>query len=98
MKTVFKRIGILVVSCFLFAALSSPLSADPGKININTATVNQLLQLQRIGPSYADRIVAYREQNGAFKTPQEIMKVKGIGEKTFEANKDVIVVKDEKLE
>lgn len=61
-------------------------------VNINTASVEQLMQLDRVGANYAQRIVEYREKNGPFKAPEEIMKVKGIGEKTWEANKERIVV------
>ena len=63
------------------------------KININTASVEELVQLDRVGTKYAERIVAYRTENGPFKAPEDIMLVAGIGEKTFEANKDRIVVK-----
>ena len=63
------------------------------KININTANIEELVQLDRVGQKYAERIVAYRDTNGPFKAPEEIMQVAGIGEKTFEANKDRIVVK-----
>ncbi len=62
------------------------------KVNINTASVEQLMTLDRVGASYAERIVAYRETNGPFDKPEDIMKVKGIGKKTWEANKDRIVV------
>jgi len=62
-------------------------------ININTASVEELTQLDRVGQKYAERIVAYRTENGPFKAPEDIMLVAGIGEKTFEANKDRIVVK-----
>jgi competence protein ComEA len=60
------------------------------KVNINKATVDELCVLKRIGPSYAQRIVDYREQNGPFEKPEDIMKVRGIGLKTFEANKDMM--------
>jgi len=63
------------------------------KININTASVVELVQLQNVGPSYAQKIVAFRQQNGPFKTPEDIMLVAGIGQKTFEVNKDRIIVK-----
>jgi competence protein ComEA len=62
------------------------------KININTAPVEQLSELDRVGANYAQRIVEYREKNGPFKAPEEIMNVKGIGKKTWEANKDRIVI------
>lgn len=62
------------------------------RVNINTASVEQLMQLDRVGANYAQRIVEYRENNGPFKAPEEIMNVKGIGKKTWEANKDRIVI------
>jgi len=62
------------------------------KVNINTAGVEQLSELDRVGAKYAQRIVEYREKIGPFKAPEDIMNVKGIGKKTWEANKDRIVV------
>lgn len=77
---------IMLMSGFVFAE-------DQGKININTATAEELVQLDRVGPSYAEKIVAFRQDNGLFKTPEDIMLVAGIGQKTFELNKDRIIVK-----
>lgn len=54
-----------------------------GKININKAGAEQLAQLKGVGPALADRIVDYRKKNGNFKNVEQIMEVKGIGEKTF---------------
>jgi competence protein ComEA len=51
-----------------------------------------LTTLDRIGEVVAQRIVDYREQNGPFATIEDLKKVKGIGEKVFEANKDRITV------
>ena len=62
-----------------FAATQSP----AGKINLNTATVSQLEDLPGIGPSLAARIVEPRQKNGAFKSVEDLMAVKGIGEKNF---------------
>ena len=62
-------------------------------ININTASVEELTQLVGVGQKYAERIVTFRTENGPFKAPEDIMLVAGIGSKTFEANKDRIVVK-----
>lgn len=62
------------------------------KVNINTAPVEQLSELDRVGAKYAQRIVEFREKYGPFKAPEDIMNVKGIGQKTWEANKDRIVV------
>ncbi len=52
-------------------------------ININTAAVLDLVTLPRIGQKTAERIVQYRKDNGNFKRKQDLMKVKGIGEKLF---------------
>jgi competence protein ComEA len=79
----------------LLLLLSTPFlspAADGQKININTATVEKLTELRRIGPAYAQLIVAYREANGPFQKPEDIMKVKGIGPKTLAANADIITV------
>ncbi|MBR5452179.1 MAG: ComEA family DNA-binding protein [Clostridia bacterium] len=63
-----------------------------GKVNINTATVTQLQRLEGVGEKRAGDIIAYREQNGPFKSIEEVMNVTGIGEKTFEKFKDDIEV------
>ena len=55
-------------------------------ININTATKDELLVLKRVGPSLAGRIIAYREEHGPFQRTQDILNVKGLGEKFWEAN------------
>ena len=62
------------------------------KININTATAEQLTQLKGIGSSHAASIIAYREKNGPFKQPEDLIKVPRIGQKTFEKNKALITV------
>jgi len=83
-------LGTLVV---VVVALSGWLwAAEAEKVNINTASVEQLAKLNRIGPKYAERIVEFREKNGRFQTVEDIMKVPGIGPKTLEANKDRLVV------
>ncbi|MBW2312158.1 MAG: helix-hairpin-helix domain-containing protein [Deltaproteobacteria bacterium] len=60
--------------------------------NLNTATLQELTELKRIGPAYAQKIIDYREKYGPFKKIEDLMKVKGIGQKTFDANKDMITV------
>lgn len=59
----------------------APVKSASKLVNINTADTTQLATLPGIGPSLAQRIVKYRKESGAFKTPQDIGKVKGIGEK-----------------
>jgi len=88
-----KSIALLLAMAMVIVFASGAVAESGNKININTATVDELVQLDRVGPKYAERIVAYRTENGPFKSPEEIMLVAGIGEKTFEANKDRIVVK-----
>jgi len=63
-----------------------------GMININSASANQLDTLEGIGSAYAQRIIEYRQANGGFKSIEEIMNVKGIGEKTFEKIKNRITI------
>ncbi len=63
-----------------------------GKININTAPDEGLVKLKRVGPVIAGRIVEYRETHGPFQRPEDIMNVKGIGQKTWEYNRDIITV------
>lgn len=75
-----------LVSLALLAGLALPALADTekaGVVNINTATVQELQLLPRVGPSLAQRIVEFRDKNGPFKRVEELMQVKGIGEKTF---------------
>lgn len=57
-------------------------------VNINSGTIEQLSSLNQVGPVIAQRIINYRNEHGLFQTINEIMLVKGIGEKAFEKNKD----------
>lgn len=67
------------------------ISADSGdRVNINTADAEKLATLKGIGPALAQRIIEYREQNGTFKTIDEIKNVRGIGDKKFATFKDKI--------
>lgn len=71
-----------------------PASPQPsGIININTASAGELEKLPGVGPARAADIIQYRQANGGFKTPEEIMNIRGIGEKTFEKMKGMITVK-----
>ena len=83
----------LTTAVFVQGGLLSPQGAE--KININTASIAELQKLPRIGEVVAKRIIDFREENGKFKRIEEIMKVKGIGEKTFMNIKDLITVGSE---
>lgn len=74
--------------------LGVPLQAEStgGTININTASQAELMNLPRIGPVIAKRIIEYREKQGPFRKMEDIMKVSGIGEATFAKLKDQIRV------
>lgn len=74
------------------AANNTTLAQSTGKVNINTATREQLETLPRIGEAIAQRIIDYRESNGRFKDINEINNVSGIGDKIFESLKDKITV------
>jgi len=63
-----------------------------GQVNLNTASLSELDTLTGIGPTYAQRIIDYRDQTGGFKTIDEIQNVKGIGPATFEKIKEQITI------
>lgn len=58
--------------------------APAAKVDVNTASVEQLTALPGVGPTLAARIVEHRQKEGAFKSIQELMNVKGIGERSFQ--------------
>ena len=73
-------------------AKSNETMASMEKINLNQADAKTLTILKGIGKDRAVKIIEYREQNGPFLTIEDIMKVKGIGKKIFEQNKNVLSV------
>lgn len=102
-------IGIFVTA-FAVAAASAQAQAQPRKastkataiasapVNLNSATPAQLETLPGIGAAAAKRIVEYRQKNGAFKKIEELMNVKGIGEKSFLKLKPLITVGGDKAD
>jgi len=92
LKKVRKNLGmtVLVALAIIFTGTCCAVAME--KVNINTASAEQLMTLDRVGAKYAQRIIDYRENVGPFETPEDIMKVKGIGKRTWEANRDKIVV------
>ena len=97
--------AIFVISVLLFivypviaqdnkneAVKTSETLASLQQVNINEADADTLATLKGIGKGRALKIIEYREQNGPFQKPEDIMKVKGIGQKIFEQNKDFITI------
>lgn len=72
--------------------IKTDLASYDEKVNINTATVGQLMTLEGIGETYAYAIIKKREEIGGFKSVEDILLVKGIGKSRFEKIKDSITV------
>lgn len=78
-------LALFAIVLAVFSPQAASAAAPPAAkvVNINTADGSQLALLPRVGPSVAQRIVEHRKTNGAFKKVEDLMLVKGIGEKTF---------------
>jgi competence protein ComEA len=74
-------ISLLATTGVAFAATKP---APTGKVNINSATAEQLTVLPGVGPKLAARIVEYRQKSGGYKSVQELLNVQGIGEKNLQ--------------
>lgn len=86
---------VLVVPFYVQAQTKarSAVESAPSKIvDINKANASELASVPGIGPKIADRILEYRNKNGKFKSKEEIMNVKGIGQKKYEKIKNYITV------
>ena len=97
--------GVLVLSLLVCHALAASAQTSRGTkpapatiVNLNTATVAELQVLPGVGAKTAAQIVEYRQKNGAFKKIEELMNVKGIGEKSFLKLKSQISVGSAKPE
>ena len=94
-----KRLKLTTTALLISAAFyGSPSAAAPAKqpqpagvVNINTANVQQLMLLPRIGPTKAQRVIQFRERR-KFKSPRQIVRVPGIGYKTYKKLKLLITV------
>lgn len=89
-----RMVGMVAVFLILASVLAVPavLAQEEAKVNINTATVEELVSLNGVGEKYAQAIVQYREENGPFQAPEEIQRVPGIGSRTFENNAERISI------
>ena len=88
-----KSLTFIVAVGLVLAFVTTLPAEEIGKVNINKASLEELAQLKRVGPKYAERIIRYREEYGGFKQVADITNVPGIGPKTLEANKDTLTVK-----
>jgi len=98
------RLAAILVAVFFamnfltLAQAPSPKAAAPAKeaggakVNVNQATVEQLMTISGIGPVMAKRIVDFRDKNGPFKKVEDLLAVQGIGEKNLERFKNQIVL------
>ncbi len=75
------------------AASPGGATAPGGKVELNAATLEQLETLPRIGPSLAQRILDWRQQNGRFASVDDLKNVSGIGDRTFAGLKDQVTVR-----
>ena len=97
MATVLAICGTILISSPTLAARidqAQPSVAAASKpiVNLNTATVDQLETLPGIGQKTAERIIEYRTKSGGFKRIEDLMNVKGIGEKSFLKLKPLVAV------
>lgn len=86
------RIVFLSFLALILAFSMTTWAEETEKININTAAVEELVKMKRVGPKTAAKIIEYREANGPFEKPEDLMNVQGIGEKIFEEIKDIITI------
>ena len=90
---VIRKAAVILVFVALVSVVSNFANAEhSAKVNINTATVEELMSLKGIGEKKAESIVHYREEIGSFATIDDIKNVKGIGDKIFSKIKDHIAI------
>ncbi|MCA1553554.1 MAG: helix-hairpin-helix domain-containing protein, partial [Chloroflexi bacterium] len=82
-----------VLSAPTSSARASTAPALLAKININTASADELDKLPGIGPAIAQHIIDFRSANGPFQKIEDIMKVRGIGQAQFDSIKNLIIVR-----
>ena len=90
-----RRLRALALTAALIALGSIGALAAQGKVNINTATAEQLTLLPRVGTVVAERIVEFRDKNGRFKKAEDLLLVSGIGDRTFDLIKPYVSLEGE---
>ena len=94
MQSLTRRVAAAALALALAFALAGGVAhaAGDAPVDINKATAEQLESLPGVGEKLAQRIVEYREQQGPFGSVEELMNVRGIGEKSFEKLRDRLTV------
>lgn len=87
-----RLIATLLLAFALFAVRVSTAAEEPQKMNLNTASAQELTSLRGIGDKTAQAIVEYRQSHGPFKSVEELVEVKGIGDKLLASLKDHVTV------
>lgn len=94
------RVPVVLLACLLLAlpALAAPDKSDTKAppVDVNTAGVDELQSVPGIGPSLAQKIVEHRRQHGPFRRLEDLLEIKGIGEKSLERLRGRLVVSKEK--
>jgi competence protein ComEA len=93
-RTLALALGLVALIASASPAAAVDETAAPAKktVNVNLASADELARLPRVGPSLAGKIVTHRQQNGPFKRAEDLMEVKGIGEKMFGVLKPYVSV------
>ena len=84
----------VALTCSTVAVYAAPeaKAAIQAPVNLNQASAEELIALKGIGPKMAERIIAYRKEHGPFKTADQLVQVKGIGNAKFQKLKDQVTV------
>lgn len=86
-------LGLSLSGLAAHPAVAEGESASSRKVvNVNQATAEEIARLPRVGPKLAQRIVQHRTEHGAFRRPEDLMQVKGVGEKFFATLKPYVAV------
>ena len=95
MKKWNRTLTTLILAVLFASVAAAAAENESGVVNINTASTEQLAFLPRVGPALAGRIVEFRDSNGRFKSTEELILVRGIGEGTYELLKPYVTIDGE---
>lgn len=88
----FKRKNLILALSLFFMLVGPVITSAQGKVNINSATAEQLVEIPGVGESTANRIIEKRKELGSFKSLDDLLQVKGIGEKKLEKMKPFLTL------